>query len=388
MTDAEQLVEYLKHNRLYDHLMVSAGLAKAEPGVADVHTPGALAKPAAAYLQLDDEDPEKVEEDDPLVINHPGDDEAGYVKRAMEAGDTVFAKGDASLYVSRPLVPGSAQRLNEWATKAGIKNVVPPDLMHVTQVHSAVDVPGLTPKSDLLDVPTAGRYLSPLGDGNALVMHVRVPEMHDRFKEAQAAGAQWSFPHYRPHVTLSYDAGDAVNWQMLDAPDVPLQLGPEKFAGDNPNWVAENGLAKSDDFEFTVDIKKASPERQMIFGWASVTHVDGKLIIDKQDDGIQLADNPADGTQGLESAAYDFSLYSREHGEMHAKRGTGKMIESCVFTPEKAAAGIVAKNEQGQTIYGWWVGFKVDDADTWAKAKDGQLPEFSIGGRSRTTEQI
>lgn len=116
-----------------------------------------------------------------------------------------------------------------------------------------------------------------------------------------------------------------------------------------------------------LEIAKADPDRQMIFGWASVVTKNGKPIIDKQGDQIPVDE--------LEKAAYDYVLESRDQGDMHRRTGVGKLIESMVFTAEKQAAlGI----DLGQV--GWFVGFKVTDADLWAAHKRGERPEFSIGG--------
>ena len=120
-------------------------------------------------------------------------------------------------------------------------------------------------------------------------------------------------------------------------------------------------------------IAKADADQQLIFGWASVVEEGGRLIVDKQGDAILPED--------LEKAAYDFVLYARQHGEMHKTLGTGRLVESMVFTTEKQAAlGI----DLGKV--GWWVGFKGDNAGTWAAHKRGALPEFSIGGSARRVE--
>lgn len=126
-------------------------------------------------------------------------------------------------------------------------------------------------------------------------------------------------------------------------------------------------------------VVKLDPDKQMIFGWASVASVDGVDVIDKQDDIIPIEE--------LEAAAYDFVLYSRDQGDMHSKRGVGRLIEAMVFTPEKATLGLVAKNEKGQTIAGLWVGFRVEDSEVWAAHKRGERPEFSIGGSCGSFEQ-
>lgn len=374
-TPDTQVIEYLKSAGLYDHLAAAAGVKK-DATVSDVHV--ASADIDISTIKTDEPEDDVLKGLSVTAFGEAMGERAEMLKRLNDV-DVVFSKGDANLFVSRPLTTGSAQRLHEWAVAQGIKNVVPPELMHVTQVHSktAVDTETFKPQQTLLDVPADQRWLSQLGKGNALVLFFSSPELQQRFKEAEAAGATWDFKSYMPHITLSYDtdAVDAHQYGMDPAPDFPLQLGPEEFKASNDNWVQENKLAKADDgFEFVIDIKKAEPDQQMIFGWASISSVNGQDIIDKQGDIVPVEE--------LEKAAYDFTLYSRTHGEMHENIGTGRMVESMVFTPEKAALGVVAKNEKGEALMGWWVGFKVENPQTWADAKGGKLPEFSIGGRA------
>lgn len=367
----DTVIAYLKTAGLYSTFAAAAGVAK-DAGVADVHVPtsGGKPKPVVGAAKTPEEEAAEA-----AAVTKSED----IAKRIAEV-DVVFAKGEANLYVSRPLTPGSAQRLHEWAEAQGIQNVVPAELMHVTQVHSTaeVDTSNFKPLQTLIDIGD-NRWLSTLGkDGKAVVMMFSSPEMSERFREAAKCGASWDFPSYMPHVTLSYDAGGVANaeasWGMMEAPTGPLQLGPEEFKQSNSTWVDDNGLAKS----MPITVSKSDPDLRMIWGWASVSTLDGKVIVDKQGDVIPINE--------LEKAAYDFTLYSRQHGDMHAKIGTGSMIESMVFTPEKAALGLVAKNAKGEQMTGWWVGFRVDDAHTWAEAKAGRLPEFSIGGRATPTQ--
>lgn len=363
------VITYLKTNGMYDAIL--AQVAKGQPDAGDVHQPSGGGKKKKKPTTLTEPG---LDEDD----NPPTD-----VAKRLAAADPVFAKGEAGVYVYRPLTSGSADRLHAWATEAGIPNLVPAELMHVTQVHSQTPVTGLETEDTLLDVPPEGRFLSPLGDKGALVMFLSSPEMQRRFLDTKAKGAQWDFPSYRPHVTLSYDAGaDAQEWAMFQAPDFPLQLGPEQMQANNDTWVEDNALRKSDDlieFEATIEVAKFVPEQQMVFGWASVCSVNGVDVIDKQEDIIPVEE--------IEKAAYDFVLYSREQGDMHAKRSVGRLIESVVFTPEKAALGLTAKNDNGEAMMGWWCGFKVSDAEVWKAHKEGRRPEFSIGGKATPVEQ-
>lgn len=126
-------------------------------------------------------------------------------------------------------------------------------------------------------------------------------------------------------------------------------------------------IIQGQQFSMPLDVKKADPDQQLIFGWASIVEKDGKLIVDKQGDMIPVEE--------LEKAAYDFVLYSRDHGDMHDRVGVGKMVESMVFTREKQRALSI---DLGQV--GWWVGFKVNDVDVWEAHKRGDRLDFSIGG--------
>lgn len=128
-------------------------------------------------------------------------------------------------------------------------------------------------------------------------------------------------------------------------------------------------LAKKSDEAWSIPLQilKAEPDQQLIFGWASIVEKDGQLIIDKQDDVIMPED--------LEKAAYDFVLYSRDQGDMHEQKGVGRLIESMVFTKQKQdLLGI----DLG--LQGWFVGFRVDSPAVWKAIKSGERPELSIGG--------
>ncbi len=139
---------------------------------------------------------------------------------------------------------------------------------------------------------------------------------------------------------------------------------------------ADESLAKIEDAVFKFVVKEADADQQLIFGWASIVMKGDLLVIDKQGDMIL--------PEELERAAYDFMTDGGTHGHMHADIGTGRPIESMVFTKEKQEAlGIVIKDaDSGEQIVGWWTGFKVDDPKVWARHKAGELPEFSIGGAS------
>lgn len=173
----------------------------------------------------------------------------------------------------------------------------------------------------------------------------------------------WLFRKQQPGVGDVHTPGSGRNAKPFNA----IMAEQDDEDDTNDDEAAEK-------FSLKMDVTKVDADKQQIFGWASVTHIDGKEIIDKQDEAIDLS--------ALEEGAYDFVLHSREQGDMHSKRDAGRMIESMMFTPQKAALGIVAKNDKGEAITGWWVGFQVGDSRVWSDVKAGRRPEFSIGGRA------
>jgi hypothetical protein len=144
----------------------------------------------------------------------------------------------------------------------------------------------------------------------------------------------------------------------------PARTQPVAVADENLNANDPAAAQKMIGVFKAVEIK---PDKQQIFGWASVVTKGGKLIVDKQGDIIEPNE--------LEKAAYDFVLEARDHGHMHTQIGTGRLIESMVFTDEKQKALGIDLGQEG-----WFVGFKVDSDAVWDAHKRGELPEFSIGG--------
>jgi hypothetical protein len=122
------------------------------------------------------------------------------------------------------------------------------------------------------------------------------------------------------------------------------------------------------------EIKKIALNEGMVFGWANTsTDAEGNLIVDHHGDSIPLAE--------LEKAAYAYVLSSRRGDEMHSKRAVARLVESFMVTPEKRQA---LGMDAGPS--GWWVGFKIDDAEALQKLREGTYLDFSIGGRAKRSE--
>jgi hypothetical protein len=147
-----------------------------------------------------------------------------------------------------------------------------------------------------------------------------------------------------------------------------------------------------DDHEVTWEgeFSKIDEDKRQVFGWASVTEIDGQPVVDLQGDYIHPSE--------MERAAYDYVVKCRVGGDMHSRvdadgnlieKGDrplhiSDMIESMVFTPEKVEKlGL----PEGSLPTGWWVGFKVNDDKTWDLVKSGERQGFSIHGMGARMEK-
>jgi len=279
-----------------------------------------------------------------------------------------------SLYVKRVLK--NADDLIAWAKANGFETTYKPEDMHVTIAYSksTVDVAKAGAAPDELVIPAGGkRTVKILGDEGAVVLRFKSDDLKARWKSFRDAGADWSHDKYRPHVTISLK-GDVPPAASLAPYDGPLVFGPEVHGQVKENWAA--GVTEKS-WETTFKVEKTNADKRWIFGWFSNVTKDGAMILDKQGDKIPVAE--------LENAVYEFNLFARQHGHMHKDMGTGRLIESMVFTKEKQdALGIIIRENpedpMSAQIEGWWGGFFVDNPEVWKAIKRGELPEFSIGG--------
>jgi hypothetical protein len=155
-----------------------------------------------------------------------------------------------------------------------------------------------------------------------------------------------------------------------------------------PNRVPEpaaekSGFAKGDtpDLVWNGSIEKMDMDKRQVFGYCTVTHVNGEPVVDRQGDYVPLDE--------IEKAAYTYVVNSRKGGDMHARDGelplqTSDMVESFVVTPEKLRTMGLDENA---IPHGWWVGFKVNDDKQWEMVKNGERTAFSIHGNGRRVEK-
>lgn len=115
---------------------------------------------------------------------------------------------------------------------------------------------------------------------------------------------------------------------------------------------------------------EAAGDMRYIGGWASVIEVDGKPLVDRQEDVIEQDE--------LLKAAHDF-MRSYRRGKVQHKGEPDQVeyVESLVFTPDvQKALGV----DLGKV--GWWIGGFVKSDDAWADVKGGKLRTLSIGGKA------
>jgi len=130
-------------------------------------------------------------------------------------------------------------------------------------------------------------------------------------------------------------------------------------------------ITKSNTFE----ILKVIEDSRFVYGWFSVSKVNGIPVIDGENDVVDIYE--------LEKAASDFVINSRVGGESHVKKGVSQLSASIVFTKEiQDALGISLNTE------GWFGGFHVHDDVVWEKVKKGELLSFSIGGTADREDMV
>lgn len=119
----------------------------------------------------------------------------------------------------------------------------------------------------------------------------------------------------------------------------------------------------------TVPITKVDPEQRIVWGWAYVSELDGKPVVDHSGDVVDSAD--------VQKAAHGFVTESRAGNVMHTTARAGEIVDSLFFSKAvQDALGIDLKR------VGWFIGFKVTDAEAWQGVQAGTYKAFSIEGWS------
>jgi 2'-5' RNA ligase len=107
----------------------------------------------------------------------------------------------------------SMNMIQDQIKKLDVPNPIDKGKMHITVIYSRKHLPDFKARGKL-DKPIIAKpdklHIFPARDSkNALVLKIKCPELTKRHEEIMDEHeATYDFDEYRPHVTLSYDAGD------------------------------------------------------------------------------------------------------------------------------------------------------------------------------------
>lgn len=147
-----------------------------------------------------------------------------------------------------------------------------------------------------------------------------------------------------------------------------------RLASDKSKPAVKKAVDKTKEFTFqaTGKVSKSLEDKRQVYGWVSVTELNGKPVVDRQNDYVTIEE--------IEKAAHEYLTSSRRGGDMHDKEKTvSTLIESFIVTPEKKE--LLGLPESTPT--GWWCGFQIHDDDVWKLVKNGERPMLSIHGSGR-----
>ena len=151
-------------------------------------------------------------------------------------------------------------------------------------------------------------------------------------------------------------------------------MAPVVAATDEVGRLAGKAKKRVRSFSADIPVSKADKKKRQVFGWASVTEIDGQPVVDRQNDYVTIEE--------IEKAAHDYIQNSRDGGDMHKRKGTAVLIESLIVDDvKKDALGIPKDSPEG-----WWVGFQITDDDVWRMVEDGERPMFSVHGSGKRVE--
>lgn len=264
-----------------------------------------------------------------------------------------------TLYLKRPLV--NADEFIAWAKSQGFNTTIPAEDLHVTIAYSKVPLEWPAGRDDTLVVESkADRIVQPLGDGGAVVLRFQNATLQARWEEVKELGAVWSFPEYKPHTTISWNAAD-VDLSAVQPYTGRLVFGPEIMRAVDENWQANMT-------EKVFKVANVDSSLGVVFGWGIVSTYKGEDYFDTQGDNIPDA--------AMLEATTEFMENSRVGKTMHVGEQTGVIVHSFPLTADIAKAfGITTETT------GWMIGYKPYSKDLLEKFRSGELTGFSIGGR-------
>jgi len=133
-----------------------------------------------------------------------------------------------SLCVHRPLL--NTTDIVNWAKEQGLKSVLHPEEMHVTQAYSKdpVEWNNIIPHTHSLTLPIADdRVIEPIGDKGAVALKFSSNALQARWRELlHGHEISHDFPEFVPHITMTYRDKQA-DWDDIKPYRGLIVLGPE-----------------------------------------------------------------------------------------------------------------------------------------------------------------
>ena len=142
-----------------------------------------------------------------------------------------------NLYVKRNLI--NSDNIYAWATEQGFFSLLNGKDMHVTIAYSneKIDWSDITPKKNKLKINGGKRSIKKLG--KAIVLCFDSELLHERWQEFKDEGANWDFPEYITHISLSYSEQPDLDLEKIIPYMGELLFGNEIFDEINDNFKEE-----------------------------------------------------------------------------------------------------------------------------------------------------
>jgi phage-related protein (TIGR01555 family) len=142
------------------------------------------------------------------------------------------------LYVYRKVQ--NAQDIVDWARKEGFESMLPKGELHVTIAYCRTPIDwtkiretgswGSNQEDGTLRIAPGGmRLVDTLGDQGAVVLFFASAALCWRHEDIGYCGAEYDYPDYQPHITISYNQDSAPDLRTVTAYQGPIVLGPEVF---------------------------------------------------------------------------------------------------------------------------------------------------------------
>lgn len=334
-------------------------------------------------------------------------DKAGvYVKKSYDR---------EPVYGYRPVY--NAEDIIAWAVSQGFTSTLNKDDMHITVVYSRTPFMEYEMHDEYADsylwphsnyVLRGGkRSVEPLGDKGAVVLKLDDPALVIEWATYRQMGASWDWDSYVPHVTITY-TGAPPDLSKVQPYTGEIVLGPLQFeplqekqdasyftksmedllwgylcglhvcailSGTNQENSDSEG-DEEDDEEVSMQVKvlKSDLEQRIVWGWASVATEQGKPVYDAHGDHISMDE--------IVFATNEFMKGPRTLKKQHSGGAIGQVLHSLPLTKELAKALEIDTEKEG-----WITGSYISDDESWEKAKSGELPALSIGGKGRRIEE-